>query len=875
MRRLAKLAVVAAAAALTAGAQFAITTTSLPYATVGQPYAPVILQTANDPGPVTWDFLPAGSGPSGFVVGPASFGQPASTGTFCYGFTSQGPPLCNGVVQTQPNTYPVVLQATSVSTGKTATMEFSLAVVQPLQITTTALPNAAANQPYSAQMTASGGTGQFSWSVPAGTLPPGIVMSSAGTFSGTAPSGNGSFTFAVQVSDQITLATATAQLTINVGGGVAIVTTALPNATLNQVYSFQLVSAGSPNPIWALQQGSLLPQGFTLSSRGLLTGVGVTTGKFTFTIQLTDAQIPGIDTRTFTFFITLGPLSIAEATLPNANQNLPYQATLTAVGGLPPFTWSFDVANPQGLSIDPNTGVITGTPKTPGGFPIPVSLHDATGAVFSQTYTLTVFAAVSITTSSLANGAPGAPYLDRLAATGGSLPYTWSVSAGNLPPGLALAASNGQISGTPTAAGTFPFTIQVKDFLGGIATKALSITVGAGLTITTTSLPGGALTQAYSQTLAATGGLLPLTWSIATGTLPPPLALDGVTGTISGIPNSTGNFAFVVLVTDGRGAVARQSLSINVSNPILITTGDLSGNVLVAFSQTLAATGGTPPYTWSVPPGTLPGGLQLDSTTGTISGSPSPGGTSQVTFTATDTRGLTGSKSIAITIVAPPAPAVSISLGSTTQPTVSLSTSAPYPLEITGFLTLTFASSVGGTDDMVRFSDGTRKVFFVVRANTTQGLFTTVSNGTPAIMTGTVAGVITLTVSMSAGGQDITPSPAPTSTITTAAGVPVISSVTLQQVTGGISVGVSGYSNTREVSSGSFTFTVSGSSLSPITVALTPAFATWFNNSTSNATGGQFTLTVPFSVTGTATAITKVTVTLTNSKGASAAASSP
>ena len=162
----------------------------------------------------------------------------------------------------------------------------------------------------------------------------------------------------------------------------------------------------------------------------------------------------------------------------------------------------------------------------------------------------------------------------------------------------------------------------------------------------------------------------------------------------------------------------------------------------------------------------------------------------------------------------------------------------------------------------MRFSDGTRKLFFIVRPNTTQGLFTTVSNGTPAIITGTVAGTITLTASMSAGGQDITPSPAPTKTIVIDSAVPVITSVALQQVTGGLNVVVTGYSNTREVSSGSFTFTVSsGNTLSQatLTVPLTSAFATWFNNTASNATGGQFKLTVPFSVTqGSATAITKV-----------------
>src|SRR5207249_4322774 len=113
---------------------------------------------------------------------------------------------------------------------------------------------------------------------------------------------------------------------------------------------------------------------------------------------------------------------------------------------------------------------------------------------------------------------------------------------------------------------------------------------------------------------------------------------------------------------------------------------------MAAFSQTLAAIGGKPKadgtYTWSS--GTLPAGLQLNSATGVISGTPSVGGTSQVAFTATDANGLTGTKTITITILQPPAPATSIGVGTTTQPAVSLTTSAPYASDIAGVLTLKF-----------------------------------------------------------------------------------------------------------------------------------------------------------------------------------------
>lgn len=883
MRRLILLASILAAAAHTlsaAASGFAITNTSLPTAIYGQPYAPVILDTVNGLGPTTWSFAQAGSAPSGFVVGPLPPGQPDTQGTFCYGFTSQtNTPLCGGAVQAFPGIYNFTIQVTSLSTGQTATKQFSLTIVAPLQILTTTLPDAAANQPYAVQIVTRGGTGQFAWTVPFGSLPPGIVLDPAtGTLAGTAPNLTTQYSFTIQVQDQVTLAIAALPYTLNVQGGIAITTPSLPNATVNQVYTFQMESFGGRTMVWSIPVGWTLPPGFSISTSGVLSGFGLSTGIFPTRIQVQEVESQVIATRDYTFYVTLGPLRIVESTLPTANQNVPYNATVHAAGGIPPYRWSFDIPSPQNLSISPTTGGIFGTPPNGGTFALPVSLKDTTGQVFSQTFVFSVLPAVSITTTSLVSGLPGVPYSDTVAATGGSLPYRWSVSAGSLPPGLSLNATSGQITGVPSASGVFPFTVQVIDFLTGTATKDLTITIGAGqlLTITTAFLPDGGVNQPYSQALAATGGTPPLTWSLGTGSLPTGLTLDASTGIISGTPAILGNFTFDVIVTDTNRAVARKSLAINVTNSITITSGNFTGAAMSAFSQTLTATGGTPPYTWSIPSGILPAGLQLNAATGLISGTPLAGGISPFTVTATDTRGQSASKTITITIIVPPPPTPAISLGTTTQPAVGLTLSAPYPLEITGFMTLTFASSVGGTDDMVRFTNGARSLEFIVRPNATQAIFPTVQNA--AILTGTVAGTITTTASLSAGGQDITPSPAPTKTITVDAAVPVITAVTLQQVTGGISVVVSGYSNTREVSSGSFTFSVSSGntlSVSTLVVPLAPAYTAWFNNSASNATGGQFKLTVPFSVTGSATAVTKVTVTLTNSKGASAPASSP
>jgi hypothetical protein len=879
MRRLAILALLLASAALTLSAQaagFTITTKSLPTAIFGQSYTPFTLDTANGIGPVAWSITPAGSGPSGFVVGPA----PLNTqGTFCYGFPTQsGPPLCTGTVQTFPGAYTFTVQATSLATNQTTTKQFTLLVVQPLKILSTTLPDAAANQPYSFQIVTQGGTGQFAWTVPFGTLPAGIALDPAsGALAGTAPNLTTQYTFTIQVTDQVTQAVAALPYTLRVLGGIAITTAALPDAIVGQNYSFQMESVGGTSLVWSIPQGWTLPPGFSISSSGLLTGFSSNTGIFPTRIQLADVESQVVTTRDYTFDITLGALHIVESNLPAANQNVAYSTALHAAGGIPPYRWSFDIPNPQSMSISATTGVITGTPPNGGTFALPVSLRDATGKIFSQSFALSVLPAVSITTAGLANGLPGVPYADTVAATGGSLPYRWIVSLGALPAGLSLNATTGQITGVPTASGVFPFTVQVSDFLGGTASKNLTITIGGGqlLTITTASLPDGALNQTYSQSLAATGGTQPLTWSLGSGSLPTGLILAG-TGAISGTPTVLGTSSFDVVVTDVNQASARKSLTINITSAVTVTSGNFTGAVQSAFSQTVTASGGTPPYTFSIPSGTLPSGLQLNAATGVISGTPDAGGTSTFTVTATDARGQSGSKTISISIILPQPPPVSITLGTTTQPAVGLTTSAPYPLEITGVMTLTFGSSVGGTGEEARFApSGSRTLSFTVPANTTQATFQTAN---AAIITGTVAGTITLTASMSATGQNITPSPAPTRTITVDAAVPVITSVTLQQVTGGINVVVQGYSNTREVSSGSFTFTVSSSTpaaLVQVTVPLTSAYTTWFNNSASNATGGQFRLTVPFSVTGSATAVTKVSVTLTNSRGASAAVSSP
>ena len=181
--------------------------------------------------------------------------------------------------------------------------------------------------------------------------------------------------------------------------------------------------------------------------------------------------------------------------------------------------------------------------------------------------------ALTITTTSLPGGTVGQPYSQPVTATGGAPPYSWSVISGSLPPGLTLSTSgtpSATLSGAPTTQGTYNFTVQATDSAAGTDTQALSITIAAApaLTITTTSLPGGTVGQPYSQSVTATGGTTPYSWSVVSGSLPPGLALSPTgtpSATLSGTPTTEGTYNFTVQVTDNVAATDTQALSITVA----------------------------------------------------------------------------------------------------------------------------------------------------------------------------------------------------------------------------------------------------------------------------------------------------------------------
>ena len=179
-------------------------------------------------------------------------------------------------------------------------------------------------------------------------------------------------------------------------------------------------------------------------------------------------------------------------------------------------------------------------------------------------------AAPTITTTTLPDGTIASAYSSPVTASGGTSPYTWAIASGQLPAGLTLEPSSGLISGVPSgAAGTSAFDVRVTGQDGLLSTKTLSIRVAEPLALTTTSLSDGSVGVAYSQSLAATGGSTPYSWSIVAGSLPAGLTLSAASGVVSGTPTTAGISAFTARVADSgspqRSAQGNLSISI-VSN---------------------------------------------------------------------------------------------------------------------------------------------------------------------------------------------------------------------------------------------------------------------------------------------------------------------
>ena len=358
-------------------------------------------------------------------------------------------------------------------------------------------------------------------------------------------------------------------------------------------------------------------------------------------IALFDILSQPIGSYIFTVSLSY-PLEVFPGIVPIGYIQESYTFTFSAVGGVPPYTFSlYSGSLPPGLALFPS-GVVIGTPTVLGTFLFTVKVTDSSGA------TATLQSSIVITTHPIPpvvitvsgnppGGAVGTPYSYTFTASGGTAPYTFALNSGSLPTGLTL-SSGGILSGIPTASGPFTFQIKATDSASNTGTGNFSISITAPVPLEISGSPvPGTFGVAYSFSYTASGGTAPYSFSVSAGTLPAGLSLSGG-GVLSGTPTFAGTFSFTVKVTDSLGATAVDPSTLVISYPAapqVQCNNPPVGYVGIPYDHDFTATG-WPSFTFSITAGSLPPGLSMDSA-GEVTGTPTVPGTYNFTVTAMET----------------------------------------------------------------------------------------------------------------------------------------------------------------------------------------------------------------------------------------------
>lgn len=575
-----------------------LTPTTLPAGQVGQNYATTIIASG---GTSPYTFSSTGVLPAGLTLSPSTgalSGQLTTPGTYVFTVTAVDHSTGSGAPFSGQRTYTVNVTAPTIT------------------LSPATLPVPLIGAGYAQTITATGGSGSYGYAVTSGALPAGLTLSPAGALSGT-PTAAGAFNATVTATDTFGSTGSQAYSFAIAAPTISVTPGTLANAHVGQAFTASFTATGG-TPTYTFAETGALPPGLTFASNGTVSGTPTQAGSFPIAVRATDSTTgtgaPFSTTINTTLTVDADPLILLPAgPALTATYGAASSVAFTSSGGSAPRTLSETGALPAGMTFDPSSGLLSGTPTVTGSFPFTVSVTDgsAVPVTVSHAYTLTIAAVtVGITPATLPNGIVASPYSATLTGTGGVAAYTFIVSTGTLPQGLTL-SSGGVLAGTPTHDGPASFTVKATDAHGMTGTQAYTVTIGdavpvavadaastpanQAVNIPVTANDTGVITSVAVVGNPAHGAAVANGLSVRYTPVADFFGTDTFTYTATG-PGGTSNVA-TVTVTVAAGAVptaSNQAVTVLAGNPVTVnaTTG-ASGGPFTAVAIVTAPTVGT------------------------------------------------------------------------------------------------------------------------------------------------------------------------------------------------------------------------------------------------------------------------------------------